>query len=124
APLLAPLPEAFVIGEGAHRVRRVTMEHTARTESLLELGTFRVVRVLRLLLGIQVIEVAEELVEAMNRRDEVVAIAQVVLAELTGGIALGLEQVGDRRVLVGEPLGSAREADLQQAGADRRLAGD
>ena len=124
AALLAPLPEAAVVGEGAGGVRRVAVEHAARAEHLLELRVLRVVGVLGLLLGVQVVEVAEELVEAVDRRDELVAVAQVVLAELPGRVALRLEQVRDRRVLVGEPLGSAREADLQQAGADRGLAGD
>ena len=124
AALLAPLPEAAVVGEGARGVGRVAMEHAARAEHLLELRVLRVVRVLGLLFGVQVVEVAEELVEAVDRRDELVAVAEVVLAELPGRIALRLEQVGDRRVLGGEPLGGAREADLQQTGADRRLAGD
>src|SRR5205814_7767019 len=122
--LLAPLPEAAVVGECARRVRRVAVEHAARAEPLLERGVLRVVGVLGLLFGIQMVEVAEELVEAVDRRDELVAVAEVVLAELARRVALRLEQVGDRRVLVGEPLGSAREADLQQPGADRRLAGD
>ena len=100
------------------------MEHAARAEPLLERGILRVVGVLGLLFGVQVVEVAEELVEAVDRGDELVAVAQVVLAELAGRVASRLEQVGNRRVLVGEPFGSAREAHLQQAGADRGLAGD
>ena len=59
----------------------------------------RVVRVLRLLLGVEVVEVAEELVEAVDRRQVLVAVADVVLAELAGRVAVLLEQVGDRRVL-------------------------
>ena len=59
----------------------------------------RVVGQLRLFLGVQVVEVAEELVEAVHRRQVLVAIAEVVLAELAGGVAERLEQLGDRRVL-------------------------
>ena len=59
------------------------------------LGVLRIVGVLRLLLGIEVVEVAEELVEAVHRRQELVAVAEVVLAELAGGVALRLEQLGD-----------------------------
>ena len=55
---------------------------------------------LGLLLGVEVIEVAEELVEAVHRRQEFVAIAEMVLAELSGRVALRLQQLGDRRVLV------------------------
>src|SRR4029450_11318906 len=51
------------------------------------------VRQLRLLLGIEVVEVAEELVEAVRRREELVLVAQVVLAELSGGIAQRLQQL-------------------------------
>jgi hypothetical protein len=46
---------------------------------------------LRFILGIQVIEISEEHVEAVHRRQELVAIAEVVLAELTRGVALWLE---------------------------------
>ena len=53
----------------------------------------------RLVLGIQMIEVAEELVEAMHRGQEFVAVAKMVLAELPGRIALRLEQFGDGRIL-------------------------
>ena len=43
------------------------------------------------LFGIEVIEIAEELIEAMHRRQELVAVAEVVLAELRGHVALRLE---------------------------------
>ena len=76
------------------------------------------------LLGVQVIEVAEELVEAVYGGQELVAIAQMVLAELRGDVTLRLEQFGNGRVLLGQPLLGARQADLQQPGAQRALAGD
>ena len=47
-----------------------------------ELRVLRIVGVLRLLLGIEVIEVAEELVEAVVGRQELVLVAEMVLAEL------------------------------------------
>ena len=43
---------------------------------------------LRLLLGVEVVKIAEELVEAVRRRQDVVAVAEVVLAELPGHVAL------------------------------------
>ena len=58
------------------------IEHAARAELLAELGVLRVVGMLRFLLGVEVIEVAVELVEAVHRGQVLVAIAQVVLAEL------------------------------------------
>ena len=66
----------------------------------LELGVARVVPLLGLLLGVEVVEVAEELVEAVDRRQELVLVAEVVLAELAGRVAVRLEQLGDRRVLL------------------------
>src|SRR5262249_57981964 len=60
------------------------MDHAAPAELLLELGVLRIVDALRLLLGVEVIEIAEELVEAVCRREKLVAVAQVVLAELAG----------------------------------------
>src|SRR5262245_58328460 len=82
----------------AIRIRGGT-QHAARTEFLLELRILRVVRVLGLLLRVQVIQVAEELVEAVNRRQELIAIAEMVLAELAAHVAERLERVGYRRVL-------------------------
>ena len=72
----------------------------------------------RLLFGIEVVEVAEELVEAVRGRQERVLVAQVVLAELAGGVTQRLEQLGDGRVLRLQADVGARQADLGQAGAD------
>ena len=74
---------------------------------------------LGLLLGIQVIEIAEEFVEAVIGRQMLVAITQMILAELAGRIAQRLQQLGDRRILAGQAFGRARQPDLQQAGAQR-----
>jgi xanthosine utilization system XapX-like protein len=64
------------------------VDDAARTELLLELRALRVVGVLGLFLGVQVVEVAEELVEAVVGRQHLVAVAEVVLAELAGHVAL------------------------------------
>ena len=74
------------------------VQHAARPEVLLELRVLRVVRVLGLLLRVEVVEVAEELVEAVHGRQELVLVAEVVLAELAGRVAERLEQLGDGRV--------------------------
>ncbi|MNZ44172.1 hypothetical protein D3C78_617980 [compost metagenome] len=74
--------------------------------------------------GVQVIEVAKELVEAMYRGQELVAVAQVVLAELAGGIAHGLERGGDGDGFGGNADGRAGLADRGHAGTDRQFAGD
>ena len=82
------------------------MEDAARPEPLPKLGVLLrvgIVRVLRLLLGVQVVEVAEELVEAVRRRQVLVAVAEVVLPELPGRVPERLQQLCDRRVLGLQP---------------------
>ena len=121
--LLADLAVMRIDGRIVH-VRGPGMKHAARPEFTLELGQLRIVGVLRLLLRVEVVEVPEKLVEAMHRGHELVAIAQVVLAELAHGVAVRLEQLGDGRVLRPQAERRARQADLGEAGADGRLAGD
>src|SRR5262249_4913907 len=65
----------------------VGVQDTAWSELLLELGIFWIVRVLRLLLRVQVIEIPEELVEAVSGGHEFITVAEVILAELPTYIA-------------------------------------
>ena len=102
----------------------LAVEHAARAEPLPELGVLRIVGVLGLLLGVEVVEVAEELVEAVVRGQELVLVAEVVLAELARDVAERLQQLGDGRVLRLQPDVGAWHADLGEAGAKRVLAGD
>ena len=95
-----------------------------RSLKLREVLGRRPVRQLRLLLGVEVVEVAEELVEAVHGRQELVHVAEVVLAELPGRVAERLEQLGDRRVLGLQADVRAGHPDLAQAGAEDALAGD
>ena len=88
----------------------------------LELRVLRVVGILGLFLGVEVIEVAEELIEAMHRRQVLVAIAEMVLAELAGRVTEALEHLRDGHVFGLDAQGGARHADLGQARADRLLA--
>ena len=121
--LLADLAEARVDGRIV-LVRGLAPQRAARAEALLELRRLGILRILRLLLGVQVIEVAEELVEAVHGGQVLVAVAEVVLAELAGDVAVVLEQIGDGRILRLQPELGARQTDLQQAGAERVLPGD
>ncbi len=82
-----------------------------------ELRVLRVVRQLRLFLGVEMVEIAVELVEAMRGRQELVLVAEMVLAELASRVALGLQELGDRRVLLAEADVGARQPDLAQARA-------
>ncbi len=88
------------------------------------LQRLRIVRMARVLHRVEVIEVAEEFVEAVHRGQELVQVAQVVLAELAGGVAHRLQRRGDRRRLRRHADRRAGLADGRQAGADRQLAGD
>ena len=96
--LLADLAE-LRIDRRVVLVGRLALQHAARTELLPELRILRIVGVLRLLLGVEVIEIAEELVEAVHRRQMLVAVAEMVLAELAGGVAEILQELPDGRVL-------------------------
>ena len=78
----------------------VGVDHTPGSESIAKLGVLRVVRMFRLVLGVQVIEIPIELIEAVARREELILVTKVVLAELSGGVPLVLEQLCDRRVLL------------------------
>ena len=111
-PLLADAAPARVLLRVV-LVRRPALEDAARAEplaELLEAVLARVVGILRVLLGVQVVEVPEELVEAVHRRQELVLVPEVVLAELAGRIAVLLEQLGDGRILGLQPDRRARAA--------------
>ena len=79
---------------------------------------------LRLVLSIEVIKVAEELVEAMHGRQELIAVPEMVLAELSGHIAERLEQFGECRILFGETFFRTRQPNFQKAGPHWALSGD
>ena len=64
------------------------MEHVARTDGVQQI--LRIVRVRRVFHCVEMIEVTEELIEAVHRRKEFVLVAKVVLAELAGGVAHSL----------------------------------
>ena len=93
--------------------RRPAVQHTARAEVLLEIGKVffrRIVAQLGLFLGIQVVEIAEELVEAVHRRQVLVPVAEVVFAELASGISERLKQVGDAGIFGPHAQRGTREA--------------
>ena len=125
-PLLAD-PAPALIRRVVVGVRGPRMHHATRRKALAEarevLGR-RVVRRLRLLLGVQVVEVAEELVEPVRGWEKVVLVAQMVLAELSRRISQGLEQLGDRRVLGLQSDVGSRHPDLAQTRSVAALSGD
>ena len=93
-------------------------------ELLAKFGVGRPVRVFEVLVGVEVIEVAPELVEAVPMRKMLFEIAEMVLAELCGCVAARLENFGKRDVFLLQTGGRAWRADCRQAGAHRELAGN
>ena len=77
----------------------------------------RIEPVLRILFRIQVIQVAEEFVEAMDGGQIFVAIAEMVLAELPGCVAERLQSLGNGDIAILQPDLRAGNADFRQTGA-------
>src|ERR1700685_707684 len=77
-----------------------------------------------LLFRVQVVQVAEELIEAVVGRQEFVAIAEVVLAELTCGVTERLKRLSDGDVAGLQALRSTRRSHLGQPGAPGGLTGN
>ncbi len=70
------------------------------------------------------VEVPEELVEAVGRGQELVPVPQVILAELAGDVPQGLEELGDRGGRGPQAEVGAGESDPGEARADGRLPRD
>jgi hypothetical protein len=105
--LLADAAEAFVLG-GVVDVGSLAVQDSTRHEEPFDEGIVPgILRLLRLLLGVQVVQVAVELVEAVHGREELVAIAQMVLPNLGSHVTLRFEQVGQGRILGLDALQSA-----------------
>jgi hypothetical protein len=121
--LLADAAEACVLRRVVV-VRSLAVKHSARLEELHRRLVARVVGLLGLLLGVQVVEVAVELVEPVHGRQELIAVAQMVLADLGGHVPLRLEQLGQRRILRLDALRRTRHAHGGQTRAHRQLPRD
>src|SRR3954467_15547532 len=80
---------AHLAPPGLHRgvvyVRRPAMDEIARTDRGLPFRRIGVIE--RILHCVQVIKITEKLVETMVRREKLVPVAEVVLAELAGFVA-------------------------------------
>ena len=60
----------------------------------------------------------------LHRRQVLVLVAEVVLAELAGGVAKGLEQLGNGRIFLLDADVGAGQPDLGEPGANGVLTGD
>ena len=84
----------------------------------------RVILVLWLLLGIQVVQVAKELVESMIGGQVLITVTEVVLAELASGITQRFEHFCYGRILLTEAFLGTRQADLAKSCAEHTLTGN
>ena len=119
--LLADLAPARHFGR-VILVGRPTVNHVARPDLVEQF--LRVIWMRRIFHRIEMVEVAEELVEAVHRRQKFVLVAEMVLAELAGGVAHALQRVGNGYRLGRNANGGTRLADRRHSGPDRKFAGD
>ena len=84
----------------------------------------RIVEPVRIGHRIEVIEVTEEFVEAVQRRQIFVQVAEMVLAELAGGVTHRFEQQRRGHRLLRHADVGAGLADRGETGAQRNLPGD
>jgi len=100
------------------------LDHATRPKFFAELRTFRIVLVFRLFLGVEVVEVAEEFIKTVIGGEHFITVTQVILAELTGGIALSLEQTGNGGIFFLHALFGAGQPHFGKTGAEDALAHD
>ena len=103
---------------------RPRVNDAALREELRDLGCFRKIILLRVLAGVEVIENAKELIKTVRGGQVLIAVAQVILAKLAGGVAERLKQVRQRGVQLRQALFAAGYADGGQTHADRILSRD
>ena len=117
-PLFSQWPRVFdpSISEAVH--------DTAWTKTLLELGIFGIIWILRLFFSIQVVEIPKEFIETVCGRQHFVAVTKMVFTKLTSHVPLGTQQGSDGWIFFFHPFGCTRQTDFGKAGADGRLAGD
>jgi hypothetical protein len=122
--LAADPAEAFVLGRVVGLAGPAVQHPPRGKQPLHDRVVPGVVGLLGLLLGVEVVQVAVELIKAVHGGEVLVAVAQVVLAVLGGHVALGLEQLGQGRVLGLDALLGAGHPHRGQPGPHRQLPGD
>jgi hypothetical protein len=121
--LLADRAKAGILGRVVD-IRCKAVDHAAWSVLLIEFGIVRPVLVLRFLGGVEVVQVAVELVEPVHGWQVLVEVTEVVLAEMAGGVSLGLEQLGQGGIVGTEAQVFPGQANAQETGTERALAGD
>jgi hypothetical protein len=119
--LFADLAPAWHHG-GVVCVGRPRVDHVARADDVQQV--LRVVRMSWIFHRIEVIEVAEEFVEAVDGGQKLIEIAQVVLTELTGCVALRFKGGSYRASLRWYADFGTSLADRRHASTNRKFAHD
>ncbi len=102
------------------QVRCPSVEHATRAELRQVGGVFLagIVELFRFLFRVEVIEIAEPLIEAMDGRQKLVAVSQMIFPKLRGVVADRLQDLREGRILLLDASGRSRYADGRQARAD------
>ena len=91
------------------------MNHAARTELFPEIRVLRVKVAFGLFLGVEMIEITEELIKAMIGRQILVMITQMILPKLAGRITLRFQHISDGGHPRRDAMGVTRHTDREQA---------
>ena len=102
----------------------LTVHNSSRTVLRAECRVLWVVPVFRFFLGVEVVQITVKFIEAMDRWQKFIAVAKVVLAKLTGCLALALQQHGDRWVFFLQSYRGTGQTDLGKAGSHTVLSRD
>src|SRR5262249_57970321 len=97
------------------------MQDSARTETFSECRILRIVDILRLLLCVEVVKIAKELIEAVLGREKFIFVAKMIFSELSGRVTQRFKQFRDRRIFRAQADVGTRQANLGQSRSDRRL---
>src|SRR3569833_2645746 len=91
--------------------------------SVLVLLLLRFAGVSRIFHRVEMIQVSEKFVEAVDRRQKLVFISEMIFAELAGCVPHSLQRGGNRYGLCGQAEGGTGLTDCRRAGAGGRGAG-
>ena len=100
----------------------IAVDHVARAHDVQQV--LRIVGMCWIFHRIEVIKIAEEFVEAVDGRQELVFVAKMILAELAGRVAHRFQYCGNGDRLSRQADRRAGLADCCHAGPDRQLPGD
>jgi hypothetical protein len=109
----------YRVDRGVIFVSSPTVNDAARQKKRSEPWVFRIIGVFWLLFGVQVVQIAEELIKTVDTRQKLIAVAQMVLAELGGRVSQGLQDLGHGRVFEAQSHIRPGSTHFRKAGANR-----